>query len=117
MGSISAGQTKTVESKAGHLLHLSQACLAPNTDKGAGGTVLVEQNNQKFAIASLHEGKTEFCPLDLFVEADSAKFSVTGKATIHLTGYYEAEDVDDDMEEDGGAPQKVEPKKKDSPKA
>merc|ERR1712217_269611 len=112
MGSISAGQTKTVESKAGHLLHLSQACLAPNTDKGAGGTVLVEQNNQKFAIASLREGKTEFCPLDLFVDAASAKLSVTGKATVHLTGYYEADDLDDDMEQDEPMPQKAEPKKK-----
>merc|ERR1712039_1128920 len=55
-----------------------------------------EQKGQQFAIAWLTEGKTEFCALDLFLEAGEAELSVKGKATVHLTGYFEADDDMDD---------------------
>merc|ERR1712060_100831 len=74
-------------------------CLAPGTESGALAKVVVEQKGEKFALAWLREGKTEFCALDLFLESSEAKLSVQGKATVHLTGYFEAEEDDDDMDD------------------
>merc|ERR1712194_492073 len=80
--------------------------------------VVVEQKGEKFAVAWLREGKVEFCGLDLFVESKEAKLSVIGKATVHLTGYFEAEEDDESME-DATPPKKASPKvegKSSSPK-
>merc|ERR1712203_1315828 len=99
MGTVSPGQSKNVETQTGELLHLSQACLAPDTAAGASAKVLVEQDGQSYAIACLREGGQEFCALDLFVNSSDTKFAVKGKATVHLTGYFD----DDEMEEDEAA--------------
>merc|ERR1712137_1039434 len=57
----------------------------------------LEENGNTYAIAWLTEGSHEFCALDLFIDAEQVTFHVTGKAAIHLTGYFE-HDVDDKME-------------------
>ncbi|CAE8742594.1 unnamed protein product, partial [Polarella glacialis] len=112
---VAGGESKKVETKAGQLLHLSQACLAPDTPAGASAQVLVEQSGQSYAIACLREGGQEFCALDLFVDSSEAKLSVTGKASVHLTGYFEADDMDEDGEEE--APEAKAAAKTSSPKA
>mmetsp|Transcript_64183 Transcript_64183/g.142744 ORF Transcript_64183/g.142744 Transcript_64183/m.142744 type:complete len:164 (+) Transcript_64183:85-576(+) len=113
---VAPGENKKVETRAGELLHLSQACLAPDTPSGASSKVLVEQGGQTYAVACLKEGGQEFCALDLFLDAKEAKLAVKGKATVHLTGYFEADDLD---EEDApmAKPGKAEPTAKASPKA
>merc|ERR1712187_233768 len=90
---------KNVETKTGELLHLSQACLAPDTVAGASAKVLVEQEGQSYAVACLREGGQEFCALDLFLNSSDIKFAVKGKATVHLTGYFECDVMDDDDDE------------------
>eukprot|EP00972_Heterocapsa_arctica_P028187 4146402-Heterocapsa_arctica.AAC.1 len=55
---VAPGQPTKVETPAGELLHLSQACLAPDTAKGATATLIVEQGGKSFAVASLKEGAT-----------------------------------------------------------
>ncbi|CAE8654915.1 unnamed protein product, partial [Polarella glacialis] len=102
-----------VETRAGELLHLSQACLAPDTPKGASAKVMVQQGGQSYAVACLREGGQEFCALDLFLDTSEAKLEVTGKATVHLTGYFEADDMDEDGEEEVATKA---PEKKSSPK-
>merc|ERR1712087_427766 len=75
---------------------------------------------EKFSLAWLREGKVEFCALDLFLEAKETKLSVSGKATVHLTGYFEAEDDDESMDDvPAAAAKKASPKVdvKTSPKA
>merc|ERR1712203_1146200 len=126
MGTVSPGQSKNVETKTGELLHLSQACLAPDTAAGAAAKVLVEQGGQSYAIACLREGGQEFCALDLFLDSSEAKFIVKGKASVHLTGYFEADEVDEEMEDaeakpaakaaEKPAPKKEEEKPAKSPK-
>jgi len=121
---VAPGQAQKIESKAGETLHLSQACLAPDAAPGTSAKVLVEQGGTSFAVACLREGGQEFCALDLFLDAKEAKFFVKGKATVHLTGYFEVEDMDEEMEEDA-APKAAakkeakpaEPKAKAEPKA
>ena len=97
---LKPGESKKVETRAGELLHLSQACLAPDTPKDSSAKVMVEQAGQSFAVACLREGGTEFCGLDLFLDSSDAKFVSKGKATVHLTGYFEADEADDDSDED-----------------
>ena len=57
---VAPGAPQKVETKAGELLHLSQACLDPSTPAGATGTVLVEQGGKSYALACLREGGQEF---------------------------------------------------------
>jgi len=97
---LKPGESKKVETRAGELLHLSQACLAPDTPKDSFAKVLVEQGGQSYAVACLREGGQEFCGLDLFLDSSDAKFVSKGKATVHLTGYFEADEADDDSDED-----------------
>merc|ERR1719215_1018427 len=95
---VAPGQPKKVETRTGELLHLSQACLAPDTPSGASSKILVEQGGTSYAVACLKEGAQEFCALDLFLDTSEAKVAVKGKATVHLTGYFEADDMDVDGE-------------------
>merc|ERR1719436_1641569 len=101
---IAPGEVAKIETPAGELLHLSQACLDPAASSGASAKVLVEQGGTSYAVAVLKEGGQEFCPLDLFLDAKEAKLKVSGKATVHLTGYFESEEMDDEDAEDEKAP-------------
>merc|ERR1712150_357824 len=87
----------------------SQACIDPEAKKGTNAKVMINQNEKRYAIASLKEGEQEFCALDLFVESGNTTLSVKGNASVHLTGYFEPDDMDVDEEE-------VVDTKKDSPK-
>mmetsp|Transcript_105697 Transcript_105697/g.256765 ORF Transcript_105697/g.256765 Transcript_105697/m.256765 type:complete len:186 (-) Transcript_105697:270-827(-) len=109
---VAPGQPTKIENRAGELLHLSQACLAPDTPSGSAAKVLVEQGGQSYAIACLREGGQEFCALDLFLDSSEAKLAVKGKATVHLTGYFEAEDMDEEMEEESKAKSAAKPVEK-----
>ena len=82
----SASKPGKIEKKEGQLLHLSQACLDPDAPKGSFGKLAVEHGGKKYAVTSLREGGLEFSALDLFFN-ESATFTVTGKAGVHLTGY------------------------------
>ena len=98
---VQPGQSKQVETRAGELLHLSQACIAPEAPTGSSSKVFVEQGTESFVVACLKEGQQEFCALDLFIDSKEAKFSVKGKAAVHLTGYFEADEMDEDLEVEG----------------
>jgi len=103
---VAPGEQKKVETRAGELLHLSQACLAPDTPSGAHAKVMVQQGSQSYAVAVLREGGQEFCNLDLFLDSSEAKLSCKGKATVHLTGYFEAEEMDEDIDDEEVKPDK-----------
>eukprot|EP00444_Apocalathium_aciculiferum_P067552 CAMPEP_0183560730 /NCGR_PEP_ID=MMETSP0371-20130417/95659_1 /TAXON_ID=268820 /ORGANISM="Peridinium aciculiferum, Strain PAER-2" /LENGTH=171 /DNA_ID=CAMNT_0025769033 /DNA_START=45 /DNA_END=557 /DNA_ORIENTATION=+ len=109
---IAPGATATIESELGDLLHLSQACLAPDTPAGAGAKILVEQNGTSYAVAVLKEGGQDCCALDLFVDAKDTKLKVVGKATVHLTGYFEADGMDEDDDDDEEEEEEAAPKAK-----
>merc|ERR1719413_99321 len=104
---VAPGAAAKVDSADGQLCHLSQVCLDPDTKQGATAKVMVEQSGTKYALAILKEGGQECCALDLFLDLKEAKLKVTGKATVHLTGYFEAEDMDE--EEDEEPPSKKSP--------
>merc|ERR1719491_1997376 len=116
---VAPGESAKVGVAARQLLHLSQACLDPSAPSGASSKVHVEQEGTSFAVALLKEGAQDCCSLDLFVDLKKAKLKVTGKAIVHLTGYFEPESLDMDLEEeDGGVPPKAkEAKKAASPQA
>jgi len=107
---VKPGQAQGVETRAGELLHLSQACLAPDTPAGASSKVMVEQGGKSYAVACLKEGSQEFCALDLFLNASEAKVAVKGKATVHLTGYFEADDEEMDEKPAPALEKKASPK-------
>lgn len=48
------------------------------------------------AFRGLQEGGQESCALDLFLDPNDAKLSVVGKATVHLTGYFESAESEDE---------------------
>merc|ERR1712190_594522 len=54
---------------------------------------------ETYAIACLREGGKEFCALDLFINSIDTKFAVKGKATVHLTGYFEADEGEEDVDD------------------
>ena len=87
-------------------LHVSQACLAPGSSKGAHVTVLLKvADGSPLAITSLREGKMDSTALDLVLDS-YAEFSVHGTGAVHLTGYYipaydlEEEESEEDMGDD-----------------
>mmetsp|Transcript_162798 Transcript_162798/g.521849 ORF Transcript_162798/g.521849 Transcript_162798/m.521849 type:complete len:200 (+) Transcript_162798:71-670(+) len=113
---VAPGEVAKVAVPAGEVLHLSQACLDPGAAPGSSSRVVVEQKGSSFAVAILKVGGQECCALDLFIDLSEATLKNVGKATVHLTGYFESEDMDDDGDE---APAKASPKvvAKSSPKA
>merc|ERR1719373_406660 len=101
--SVSAAQPKKVgevNAKEGELVHLSQACLAPDAKDGASAKLMVKQEGVAYCVACLKEGVTESCSLDLFLNSKEAEFIVKGNASVHVTGYLEGEDMDDEEEEE-----------------
>jgi len=95
---VTAANTKVVETPEAEPLHLSHACLGPNTQSEMDGWLLVHHGGKNYAVAHLKEGITESCILDLFIPGET-KLEVKGKATMHLTGYFENAVADEETEE------------------
>merc|ERR1712151_463668 len=79
--------------------------------------LMVKQGGVAYCIACLKEGVTEFCPLDLFLDSKEAEFIVKGNASVHLTGYLEGDDMDDEDEEEEVTKSKPAPSLKAAPVA
>ena len=62
-------------------------------DRNANGEkvwVEIENEGKKYTLCSLQKDKVEHVPLDLYFKtSDNVTFSVAGKNTVHLTGYWE----------------------------
>jgi nucleophosmin 1 len=108
---LKPGQTKKVESPEGEILHLSQACLAEPKD--GKNYVQATVDGTTFNIACLEKGKKEHDSFDLFFDPTACAFANKGTSDVHLTGYFEPDDGEDD--EAAAAPAKVVAKT--SPKA
>eukprot|EP00405_Crypthecodinium_cohnii_P059536 CAMPEP_0206633762 /NCGR_PEP_ID=MMETSP0325_2-20121206/69668_1 /ASSEMBLY_ACC=CAM_ASM_000347 /TAXON_ID=2866 /ORGANISM="Crypthecodinium cohnii, Strain Seligo" /LENGTH=576 /DNA_ID=CAMNT_0054159487 /DNA_START=193 /DNA_END=1920 /DNA_ORIENTATION=- len=104
---VKAGGFAKVDAVPGTILHLSEACL-DTTDAKDVAKIIIESNKVEYAIAVLREGHDR-CSMDLFIDPTTAKVKVTGKGTVHLTGYFEVEDEDSE-EDDDMKPTKLEKK-------
>ena len=86
-------------------LHVSQACLAPGSKGTATILVKVSSDDKPLAICTLKHGSRESLSLDLIFDSYT-EFTISGNATVHLTGYYmpefevQPDDDDDDSEDD-----------------
>jgi len=80
---------KSYKSTPPYDLHVTQAVL-PAAASDAGRTVVQTKIEDKmFSIASLKLGSTDQTHLDLvFEEGEEVEFTVTGKNSVHLAGYY-----------------------------
>merc|ERR1711879_345730 len=83
--------------EGGNVLHLSQACLRrPMEGKN---WLMVIDGKSRYAIACLEKGKTEFVSFDLFFLAGQYGFN-RGDSEVHLTGFWDLNDMRDDMEDE-----------------
>ena len=84
---------------------LKQAALAPDaaklsTTEPSTLSVSVGGKKETFVLCHLTPGKCEQGAIDLGFDADDEVFfHLTGKCPVHLTGFYEEPDEEDDMEE------------------
>lgn len=81
---------------------ISQATLGPGSSKERSIVQCSVGNKSPIFLCSLIPNKIESCPLDLeFEEDDSIAFSVIGPQSIHLSGYFVANEghvIGDDTE-------------------
>jgi len=82
--------------------HVSMAALEPSGKGGSPVTVNLEQDGMDFILCTLKEEALYQQPLDLnFAENDVIKFFLSGKGTVHLTGFVVSdEDSDDELDEE-----------------
>merc|ERR1712176_475267 len=92
------GEKYMVKAEDGNVLHLSQACLNKPTE-GKNYLQVVDGSN-KYAIAVLEKGKSEYASLDLFFRVGQCGFLNKGASEIHLTGYFEPDNMDEDGDDD-----------------
>ncbi|KAA0067690.1 peptidyl-prolyl cis-trans isomerase FKBP53 [Cucumis melo var. makuwa] len=85
-------------------LRITQATLGPGSSKERSIVQCSVGNKSPIFLCSLIPNKIESCPLDLeFEEDDSIAFSVIGPQSIHLSGYFVANEghvIGDDTESD-----------------
>jgi len=82
--------------------HVSMAALEPS-GKGGGNpiTVNLEQDGMDFILCTLKEDSIYQQAVDLnFAQNDEIKFFLSGKGTVHLTGYVVSDEESDDELED-----------------
>jgi len=96
---VTAAKSKVVDTPEAEPLHLSHACLGPDTTSGTDGWLLIHHGGKNYAVAHLKEGTAESCSLDLFIPGGKTKLEVKGKATMHLTGYFENAAADEETKE------------------
>jgi len=82
--------------------HVSMAALEPSGKGGSPVTVNLEQDGMDFILCTLKEESLYQQPLDLnFAENDEIKFFLSGKGTVHLTGFVVSdEESDEELEEE-----------------
>ncbi|CAN7071675.1 unnamed protein product [Brassica oleracea var. botrytis] len=83
-------------------LHLTQATLGSGLGKEKSVIQCSVAGNTPIYLCSLLPNKTECCPLNLEFEDDdeTVEFSVTGDRSIHLSGFLEEYDDDEEYEQD-----------------
>ncbi len=81
------------------LLHVSNAALSKSSE--AGKTYFhVTKDKETYTLGCLQKDKVETVFLDIFLRASQgAKFTVSGKGEVHLTGYFEATEGGEDLDE------------------
>lgn len=85
-----------------YILHLSQAALPATVKEGTRASVLVQiADEDPIVVCTLCAGRLDTVPLDQYI-SEYAEFTVSGKAEVHLTGYYSPQFGDQDEEEDEG---------------
>lgn len=89
---LKAGQKKKVQAPEGEVLHLSQGCL--HEPKDGKNYVQAEVKGQTYSIACLEKGKQEHISFDLFFSAGETTFVNKGSSEVHLTGYFEPDQMD-----------------------
>jgi len=82
--------------------HVSMAALEPSGKGGNPVTVNLEQDGMDFILCTLKEETLYQQAVDLnFAQNDEIKFFLSGKGTVHLTGYVVTEEEsEDDLYED-----------------
>lgn len=101
---LKPGQKTAVKLAESDVLHLSQACLH---DPKPGKNVLqVEVQGTTYSIACLEKDKRDHDCLDLFFES-ATSFTCKGSSEIHLMGYVEPQDMNEDSEEEESPPKAV----------
>ncbi|KAJ3058491.1 hypothetical protein HDU98_005410, partial [Podochytrium sp. JEL0797] len=92
------GYSQLVEST----FRLSNVAIDSKTSAKEGRvSVSVQAGNNEFVIANLLIGKVEQSVVDLtFSEGEEITFTVTGNATVHLTGNYIMDDMEGDDQDD-----------------
>lgn len=109
---LKAGQKKKVQAPEGEVLHLSQGCL--HEPKDGKNYIQAEVKGQPYSIACLEKGKQEHISFDLFFSAGETTFVNKGTSEVHLTGYFEPDQLDGEGSESEDAAPAV-PAKKASP--
>ena len=78
------------------LLHLSNAALGKSSDQGKTYFML-DIGQKTYTLGCLQKDKVEMVSLDIFVKvSQKVKITVVGKGELHMTGYFEVADQDDD---------------------
>jgi len=89
--------------------HISMAALETTGKGGSAVTVNCEQDGTDYILCTLKDEALYQQPLDLnFAFGEEIKFFLSGKGTVHLTGYVVMDDEDDDeldSEEEDEAPE------------
>jgi len=81
--------------------HVSMAALEPSGKGGHPVTVNLEQDGMDFILCTLREDSLYQQAVDLnFAQNDEIKFFLSGKGTVHLTGYVVSEEDSDFDDED-----------------
>jgi len=94
---LKPGQKSSVNITDSDVLHLSQACL--NQPKAGKNNLQVEVEGTSYCLACLEKDKREHETFDLFFDSQGTTFISRGDSEIHLTGYLEPADDDDEGEE------------------
>jgi len=108
---LKAGQRLAVDVPTGEVLHLSQVCL--HEPKAGKNYLQVIVGGTTYSACCLEKDKVEHASLDLFFGADSPTFVNKGNTDIHMSGYIEPIDED----EEGSEEEETKPPAKAAPKA
>lgn len=92
------GQQHKAEVPEGEVLHLSQVCL--HSPKAGTNWLQVVVGGTTYSACCLEKDKTEHASLDLFFGQDAPTFVNKGASEIHMSGYLEPMDEDEEESEE-----------------